>query len=139
MASTADTAGKPAATPKKVTRQSASSGTSSKSGSAKPAAAKSSSKGAASSPAAAPAGGASQGNEREQGMSDFDASAIAVGNVVMTTSHALSNSALNAGALQQQMEIAQMTSTVQSINAIFGLSAALGAAGTQTPPSEGET
>ncbi|WP_318409245.1 RebB family R body protein [Photobacterium leiognathi] len=51
--------------------------------------------------------------------------AMAMGNLLMSTSHALSNSAHNAVATQQQGQITMHAATVQGINSLMGVGSAV--------------
>ena len=47
--------------------------------------------------------------------------AMAMGNLVMSTSHALSNAAHNATAAQQQAQITMQAATVQGVNSLMAI------------------
>ncbi|GLT18696.1 glycerol-3-phosphate dehydrogenase subunit C [Vibrio zhanjiangensis] len=51
--------------------------------------------------------------------------AMAMGNLLMSTSHALSNAAHNATSSQQQGRITMQATTVQGVNALASVSSAL--------------
>ncbi|GLT18686.1 glycerol-3-phosphate dehydrogenase subunit C [Vibrio zhanjiangensis] len=51
--------------------------------------------------------------------------AMAMGNLLMSTSHALSNAAHNATTAQQQGQITMQAATVQGVNAIMGIGSAV--------------
>ena len=50
-----------------------------------------------------------------------DGPAMAMGNLLMSTSHALSNGAHNAVAAQQQGQITMHAATVQGVNSLMGV------------------
>ncbi|ENC6722712.1 RebB family R body protein [Vibrio harveyi] len=51
--------------------------------------------------------------------------AMAMGNLLMSTSHALSNAAHNATAAQQQAQITMQAATVQGVNSLMSIGASV--------------
>ena len=51
--------------------------------------------------------------------------AMAMGNLLMSTSHALSNAAHNATAAQQQAQITMQAATVQGVNSLMAIGSAV--------------
>ncbi|MGF1714550.1 RebB family R body protein [Photobacterium chitinilyticum] len=54
-----------------------------------------------------------------------DTPAMAMGNLLMSTSHALSNAAHNATAAQQQAHITMQAATVQGVNSLMSIGSSI--------------